>query len=118
MQSRRPRNGRVDPSAYESGVKSGTSVFKARPFKPPKCYLDTEKEVVTWVAQGLEDWERVSTDFEEKKRGKHYKTKHKSLDTSIMEIADDIAYGVHDGDVEAMGQLCAVRRSHLESASD
>lgn len=27
---------------------------------------------------------------------KHSKTKHKSLDCSIMDVADDIAYGVHD----------------------
>jgi len=26
----------------------------------------------------------------------HLKTRYKSFDTSIMEIADDIAYGVHD----------------------
>ena len=28
--------------------------------------------------------------------GEHAKTKHKSLDASIMDLADDIAYGVHD----------------------
>jgi dGTPase len=27
---------------------------------------------------------------------KHYKTRFKSLDCSIMELADDIAYGIHD----------------------
>ena len=28
--------------------------------------------------------------------GKHAKTQYKALDTSILELADDIAYGVHD----------------------
>lgn len=86
----------VVPSCYEGGQKSGTSVFRAKPFKPPKCYLDTESEVVSWIAEGLDDWERVSSEFEKLEPGKHRKTKHKALDTSIMEIADDIAYGVHD----------------------
>lgn len=91
-----PYSAVVDPKAYDGAVKSGTSVFKAKPFKPPKCYLDTEAEVVAWVAKDLDDWGRVSTEFEAKKAGKHRKTRHKALDTSIMEIADDIAYGVHD----------------------
>lgn len=87
----------VDPSAYSSGEKSGTSVFKAKPFKPPKCYLDTERLVVDgWIAQGLSDWETVKTGFEPKEDGKHRKTRFKSLDATIMEVADDIAYGVHD----------------------
>ncbi len=91
-----PYSAVVDETAYRGGERSGATVFKAKPFKPPKCYLDTEVEVVGWVAEDLVDWPKVSTEFEPKKVGKHRKTLHKSLDTSIMEIADDIAYGVHD----------------------
>jgi dGTPase len=86
----------VDPSVYGDDKTTDTSIFKAEPFKPPKCYLDTEKDVIEWVTMNLPDWGRVSTEFENKKPNKHNKTKHKALDTSIMEIADDIAYGVHD----------------------
>jgi len=67
-------------------------------WKPPKCYLDTEKEIVTWLLSPISsldrehfiEWEAppIAT--------KHGKTKYKSFDCSIMEIADDIAYGVHD----------------------
>jgi dGTPase len=91
-----PYSAVVNPEAYEGAEKSGTSIFKAKPFKPPKCYLDTEADAVAWVSEDLGDWSRVSTEFEPEKPRKHRKTVHKSLDTSIMEIADDIAYGVHD----------------------
>lgn len=104
----------VNPDAYKDGVKSGTSIFKAKPFKPPKCYLDDEEPIVTdWIANGLNDWSRVSTEFEPAESGKHHKTKHKSLDTSIMEIADDIAYGVHDLE-DAIG-LKLVDRAKFEA---
>ncbi|MEL7213681.1 MAG: anti-phage deoxyguanosine triphosphatase [Pseudomonadota bacterium] len=78
----------VDPS----------SIFVASSFKPPKCYLNEEHDdvVMGWVASGLDDWPKLSKVSPASKKGKHPKTKHKSLDTSIMELADDIAYGVHD----------------------
>jgi dGTPase len=74
-----------------------SSLFVASDFKPPKCYLNEEhNDVVAWVSSGLSDWEILSEVLPATKQGKHPKTKHKSLDTSIMELADDIAYGVHD----------------------
>ncbi|KIN62581.1 Deoxyguanosinetriphosphate triphosphohydrolase-like protein [Sulfitobacter noctilucicola] len=78
----------VDPS----------SIFVASSFKPPKCYLNEEHDdvVMGWVAADLDDWSELSKVYPASKKGKHPKTKHKSLDTSIMELADDIAYGVHD----------------------
>jgi dGTPase len=73
------------------------SVFKAGPFKPPKCYLDTEQDVVNWIGSGelKEDWHSLRSSLI-KKHGDHKKTEFKALDTSIMELGDDIAYGVHD----------------------
>ncbi|MDX0829114.1 dNTP triphosphohydrolase [Sinorhizobium medicae] len=82
---------------YETDIPK-SSIFVADHFKPPKCYLDTEHEsvVVSWVREGLEeDWNKLSMVFPTKP-GKHPKSKFMSLDTSIMELADDIAYGVHD----------------------
>ena len=76
-----------------------TSIFVAEQFKPPKCYLDDEHEdvVLGWVGRGLEnDWPQLSMTFDDKPGKKHPKPKFMSLDTSIMELADDIAYGVHD----------------------
>ncbi len=66
-------------------------------FKPPKCYLDDEHDVVEWMLAPLTEPERdLLTRSLTKETGKHAKTRFKSLDTSIMELADDISYGVHD----------------------
>lgn len=64
-------------------------------FKPPKCVFDCDADSLSFV------FDPVSADRElfqtaEKVKGKHAKTKYKALDTSILELADDIAYGVHD----------------------
>ena len=65
--------------------------------KPPKCYLDCDKEIVNWILQPLEDDDKDEfTKFDKPEYKKHGKSKYKSLDCSIMDIADDIAYGVHD----------------------
>lgn len=75
------------------------SIFVAEHFKPPKCYLDDEHDdvIMSWVRQGLEDdWAQLSRVYDDDPGKKHPKPKFMSLDTSIMELADDIAYGVHD----------------------
>lgn len=53
---------------------------------PPKCYLDTEQDVVDWLM----------TPFSEADRSEIIRTRAKSFDCTIMDISDDIAYGVHD----------------------
>lgn len=64
--------------------------------KPPKCYLDCEGSVVSWVLEPLSTDEREAFQAVEKSGDKHGSTLHKSLDCSIMDLADDISYGVHD----------------------
>lgn len=63
--------------------------------KPPRCYLDSEREVVDWILTPLpvEDRTRFAS-WEESET--HRQTLHKSFDCSLMDLADDIAYGVHD----------------------
>jgi dGTPase len=76
-----------------------SSIFVAKKFKPPKCYLAEEHSdvVIGWASLGLEeDWQKVSQIYPSDDKDKHPKTKFRSLDASIMEMADDIAYGVHD----------------------
>ncbi|MBZ9709308.1 dGTPase [Mesorhizobium sp. ESP7-2] len=64
--------------------------------KPPKCFLDSETDVVDWVFEPLGRTDRERFQALKETKGEHAKTIHKSFDCSIMDIADDIAYGVHD----------------------
>jgi dGTPase len=60
---------------------------------PPKCYMDTEAAIVNWAIGppfGPEEVETFTTQTERDK------PRHRSLDCSLMECADDIAYAVHD----------------------
>ena len=68
---------------------------------PPKCLYDSEAEVLDWLLEpfGAEDRARFLTLEAPSPAGagaSHLHTRHKAFDTSIMELADDIAYGVHD----------------------
>lgn len=62
--------------------------------KPPKCYFDTEKEIVKWAL----DKPFLSGEVEQfvSNGVSNGKPIHRTLDCSIMEVADDIAYAVHD----------------------
>ena len=64
--------------------------------KPPKCYLDTEQEVVDWILASLSKADRRRFCETRSEAGKHKVSVHKSFDCSIMDLADDIAFGVHD----------------------
>lgn len=90
------------------------SIFVASEFKPPKCYLGEEHDdiVMEWVAKDLDDWDTIRTGRKPREPGKHPKTSYKSLDTSIMELADDIAYGVHDLE-DAIGLNLITRESFI-----
>jgi dGTPase len=59
--------------------------------KPPKCYHNEEKEVVAWALKGFSEADQK--EFQQVECGK---PKHHSFDCSILELADDIAYGIHD----------------------
>lgn len=64
-------------------------------WSPPKCIHDTEIDALNWVLSPLSDQDKTLFSSIEEKKGKR-KTIHKSFDASIMECADDIAYGIHD----------------------
>ena len=85
--------------AIQPGLASGPTTLRiidAAGAKPPKCYLDTERDVVDWVLDPLSAYDRAVFASLETIPGKHARSRHKSLDCSIMDVADDIAYGVHD----------------------
>ncbi len=75
---------------------------------PPKCHLDCETGLVDWILSPLSPDDRDNFAQIRENAGKHAVTLHKSLDCSIMDVADDIAYGVHDlEDAIALGLVSA-----------
>ncbi|MDQ7261514.1 anti-phage deoxyguanosine triphosphatase [Paracoccus sp. PS-1] len=75
---------------------------------PPKCHLDGETGVVDWILAPLVPEDRLRFVAVRPRAGGHAATLHKSLDCSIMDVADDIAYGVHDlEDAVALGLVSA-----------
>lgn len=95
--------------------------FEPRPLNlsawyPPKCYHDDEAEVVEWLLAPLDaDSRAYLAAIEEalpdqpEARGR---PAHKGLDASILELADDIAYGTHD--LEDGVALGLIRPEHLD----
>lgn len=64
---------------------------------PPKCYHDSEMDVFNWIMEPLSknDTDLFSS-FIPPTEDAVGRSIYHSLDTSIMELADDISYGVHD----------------------
>ena len=69
-------------------------LIKKDNYKPPKCYLDTEEDIVQWILKPfpINDIEEF-TNVHIKNNKILY---NHSFDSSLMEIADDICYSVHD----------------------
>ncbi|MFW1840108.1 anti-phage deoxyguanosine triphosphatase [Acinetobacter gyllenbergii] len=63
---------------------------------PPKCIFDDEADVLSWIISPFCDSDKQLFQAKDVKADEHHKTKFKSFDTSIMELADDISYGIHD----------------------
>ena len=66
--------------------------YRALPKGTPKCYFDDEQDVVEWAFEGFSS-DDCNLLREKDDKGK---AKHKSLDCTMMDLADDIAYGIHD----------------------
>lgn len=95
------------------GDTSGVPLLDREACKPPKCYLDSEADVVDWILSPLSSTDRDEFQQIDRKDGKHHKARHKSLACSIMDLADDISYGVHD--MEDALALRLVDRDALEA---
>lgn len=71
-------------------------LLKKEDCKPPKCYLDSEEEIVQWVLSPLNSSDIQLFKSYYSKKDSYNKSKFKSFDCEIMNLADDISYGVHD----------------------
>lgn len=70
--------------------------LKAADWHPPKGLYQDDIETLNWVLQPLSERDRALYQQLSVTTKQHSKTCFKSLDCSIMELADDIAYGIHD----------------------
>lgn len=87
---------------------SAVQLIDRKSSEPPKCYLDGEQDVVDWALAPFSARDRELFTRFERKAGAHGKARFKSFDCSIMDLADDIAYGVHDfEDAIALGLVGA-----------
>ena len=75
---------------------SWIKIIDTKESKPPKCYLDTEKDLVGWILKPLSQIDREAFLQATTEDDGRRKSVHKSFDCTIMDLADDIAYGVHD----------------------
>ncbi|ANF98576.1 hypothetical protein AR543_01445 [Paenibacillus bovis] len=85
------------PILYSQAV--NVEVYNQHKYSPPKTSVyDDDKERFEWVTNILEPNEKDYYSELDKMdhKQKHHKTKHKSLECSIIELADDIAYATHD----------------------
>ncbi len=99
-----PYSALVNANAYGTENLYPRWLFSSKTALPPKCYHDTEQDVVDWVMEPLGAFKDVFCTAHPTET--HKKTQHMSLDASIMDLSDDISYGLHDlEDAVAMGML-------------
>ena len=99
------------PQVYESVHKT----IKVNDWLPPKAYFDCEQAEIDWLLNPLSatDRELFQSLAVAPQGTKAGKSAYHSLDCSIMNTADDIAYGVHD--LEDAIHLKLINPSHLDT---
>ena len=84
---------------------------------PPKCIIATEAEILEWLLSPFNSSDRkIFREYLPPNDNEHGSSKYLSLDTSLMELADDIAYGVHD--LEDAIALKLITREHWREVQE
>lgn len=90
-------------AAYQLQLKEPTvsdfRTLEMRRWNPPKSSVyNEEKAVYDWVMSAFCEADRqLFTELADAENPQKFKqTRYKALDTTLMELADDIAYGIHD----------------------
>ena len=81
---------------YPQRPEETTTPLNIDHWSPPKCLYDQESDVLDWMLEPFSDSDRKRFRSTRDKRHGHLKAHFKPFDTSIVELADDIAYGIHD----------------------
>ena len=72
------------------------SFIKADHWRPAKGLYNDDKDVFDWIIDPLSNNDKALLSSHYKVDEFRAKTHYKSIDSAIMELADDIAYAVHD----------------------
>lgn len=109
--SRSQVEAKEQPPLHESIHKT----IKINNWLPPKAYFDCEQPEIDWLLQPFLDSDKTlfQSLSKEPVGTKVGKSAYHSFDCSIMDIADDIAYGVHD--LEDAIHLRLINPSHLDT---
>ena len=85
-------------SKYEVISENDSRKIKAKDWQPAKGIYDDDTEILAWICQHFndDDQKRFQSYQPSQDPKRHSRCLYKSIDASIMELADDIAYGVHD----------------------
>jgi len=86
--------------------------LKTNQWHPAKGLYSDDSAIIEWLLAPLSTQDRTLFQQMHYQEQAHHKTKFKSLDCSIMELADDIAYGIHD--LEDAIVTGIVNRDHFE----
>ncbi len=106
-----------DQSTEQNNISRSGRPHNIDQWVPPKCLYDMDRGVLDWILEPFSTADRERFLSISRVEGKHARSTFKALDTSIMELADDIAYGVHDlEDALALGLLSL--RSWQQSVSE
>jgi dGTPase len=73
-----------------------SKLVKAYEWHPPKGLYQCDSDSFDWLLSPLSNHDKDEFVTVIQHAKSHHTTKYKSLDCSIMELADDIAYGIHD----------------------
>jgi dGTPase len=98
----------VNPDVYNINTTDDSApywLFSAASQKPPKCYHDCDQDIVDFIFAAFDesDVDKFTNSLsspakgdDEHKKPKHKASSYKSLDCSIMNLADNISYSLHD----------------------
>lgn len=96
-------------------VESLHKTIRINDWLPPKAYFDCEQPEIDWLLSPFSNNDKDLFQSLQKhpQTQQHGKAAYHSFDCSIMDIADDIAYGVHD--LEDAIHLRLINRAQLDN---
>lgn len=85
----------------------------ARNYIPPKGLYQCDASVFKWLLSGIDQDDAELFMTYQENTNDHSSTIYKSFDCSVMELADDIAYGIHD-----LEDAIVLRKVHIAQFMD